>query len=158
MKINTTIHFHSKVDDQIGILWVDTKDEYMYHIVRKGKPDLRYGSIENLTYDWEEYGYYDEPIIQDEEIRKAVRQWWKIQKNPLKCAHLSLHSYYDIPNNKDSDGYYDYTLYGYVDDRYKNKTAIEFEFRTKLQIHLEGSIEDRSRDYTLIELCGEEDE
>lgn len=95
----------------------------------------------------------EKPLIKDEKIRKAVRAWWNIQENPFKCASVLCKSYSGISNNKDHDGFYNYCIYGYVGRGNINLTATDFEFRTKTYFKY-----DRDKDYTLAELCGEEEE
>lgn len=110
-----------------------------------------YHSLAELNEEWEDYKPA-EPLIKDEKICKAVRAWWNIQENPFKCASVLCKSYAGISGNKDHDGYYNYCIYGYVHSCNVNKTATDFEFRTKTFFEY-----DRDKDYTLAELCGEEE-
>ena len=111
-----------------------------------------YRSIAELNEEWEDYKPA-EPLIKDEKIRKAVRAWWNIQENPFVSASVLCKSYSGVSGNKDHDGYYNYCIYGYVERHNINKTATDFEFRTKTYFEY-----DRDEYYTLDELCGEEEE
>ena len=95
-----------------------------------------------------------EPLIKEEKIRKAVRAWLAIQGQPIVAVAITC--------NEDTDGFFNYCLYGYIDKARiangravvnNNLTAIDFEFRSSEKIKFE-----RSRDYTISELCGEEEE
>ena len=106
------------------------------------------------TMDYEPYSKPSEPLIKDEKIRKAVRAWLAIQDQPIVAAAITC--------NKDSDGFFNYCLYGYIEKARisngkpvvnNNLTAIDFEFRSLEKMEFE-----RHRDYTIAELCGEEEE
>lgn len=95
-----------------------------------------------------------EPLIKDERVRKAVRAWLAVQGQPIVAVAIT--------RNKDSDGFFNYCLYGYIERARlsngkpvvnKNLTAIDFEFRSLEKYEFE-----RHRDYTIAELCGEEEE
>lgn len=110
-------------------------------------------SLAELNKEWEDYKPA-EPLIKDEKIRKAIRAWLAIQGQPIVAAAITC--------NKDEDGFFNYCLYGYIEEARmsggkpvvnKNLTAIDFEFRSLEKIEFE-----RHRDYTITELCGEEDE
>lgn len=107
-------------------------------------------SIEQLNEEFEDYKPA-EPLIKDEKIRKAVRAWLAIQGQPIVAAAITC--------NKDSDGFFNYCLYGYIEKARisngkpvvnNNLTAIDFEFRSLEKMKFE-----RHRDYTIAELCGE---
>ena len=114
--------------------------------------ELVYRYKDELPREWEDYKP-SEPLIEDEKVRKAVRAWWNIQENPFESASVLCKSYSGVSGNKDHDGYYNYCIYGYVERHNINKTATDFEFRTKTYFEY-----DRDKYYTLAELCGEEDE
>ena len=112
-----------------------------------------YNSIAELNEEWEDYKPA-EPIIKDEKVRKAIRAWLSIQKQTITAISIS--------SGKDHDGFFCYHLYGYIDKARivdgkavvnNNLTAIMFEFRSNEAIEY-----DRNRDYTIAELCGEEEE
>lgn len=109
--------------------------------------------LDLLASGWEYYVKPKEPLIKDEKIRKAVRAWWAIQENPLRDASVLCTDYSGVAGHKDHDGFHNYCIYGYVDSSQNNRTAVDFEFRTKTYFDY-----DRNRDYTLEELCGEEEE
>lgn len=106
------------------------------------------GIIDTMDYEPKE------PLIKDEKIRKAIRAWLAIQEQPIVAAAIT--------RTKDHDGFFNYCLYGYIakarisGDKAvvnNNLTAIDFEFRSLEKIEFE-----RHHDYTIAELCGEEDE
>lgn len=110
-----------------------------------------YDTFADMKDEWEDYKP-KEPLIKDEKIRKAVRAWLAIQEQPILKAAITC--------NKDSDGFYNYCLYGYIDRARivngkatinNNLTAIDFEFRSLKKFKYE-----RNHDYTIAELCGEE--
>lgn len=95
-----------------------------------------------------------EPLIEDKKVRKAVRAWLSIQKQPITAISILC--------SKDHDGFFCYHLYGYIDKARvvdgkaavnNNLTAIGFEFRAKTYFEY-----DRDKDYTIAELCGEDEE
>ena len=99
---------------------------------------------------WKEYDEPKEPLIKDEKIRKAIRAWLAIQEQPIvKVA---------ITRRKDSDGFFNYRLYGYIEKARisdgkpvanNNLVSIDLEFRSLEKIEFE-----KYRDYTIEELCG----
>jgi hypothetical protein len=110
-----------------------------------------FNSVKELT---DKYSDYTEPLIKNEKIRKAVRAWLSIQKQPITAISILC--------SIDHDGFFCYHLYGYIDKARvvdgkavvnKNLTAIGFEFRAKTYFEY-----DRDKDYTIAELCGEEEE
>lgn len=112
-----------------------------------------YATLAELNEEWEDYTPA-EPLIKDEKIRKAVRAWLAIQGQPIVAVAITC--------NKDSDGFFNYCLYGYIEKARisngksvvnNNLTAIDFEFRSLEKMKFE-----RYRDYTIAELCGEEEE
>lgn len=118
-----------------------------------GWQEGEYHSLAELNEEWEDYTPA-EPLIKDEKIRKAVRAWLAIQEQPIVAVAITC--------NKDSDGFFNYCLYGYIEKARisngkpavnKNLTAIDFEFRSLEKIKLK-----RHFDYTIAELCGEEEE
>ena len=120
-------------------------------LVRYAMPS--YDSIAELCEEWEDYKPA-EPLIKDEKVRKAVRAWLAIQGQPIVAAAITC--------NKDSDGFFNYCLYGYIEKARisngkpvvnNNLTAIDFEFRSLEKMKFE-----RHRDYAIAELCGEEEE
>lgn len=118
-----------------------------------GENDHEYHSLAELNAEWEDYAPKG-PLIKDEKIRKAVRAWLAIQGQPIVAAAIT--------RSKDSDGFFNYRLYGYIEKARisdgkpvvnNNLTAIDFVFRSLEKIEF-----DRNRDYTIAELCGEEEE
>lgn len=102
------------------------------------------------------YDYYKhkEPLIKDKKIRKAVRAWLVIQGQPIEKVAITC--------QKDSDGFFNYRLYGYIEKARisdgkpvanSNLVSINFDFRSLEKIKF-----DQHRDYTIAELCGEEEE
>lgn len=95
-----------------------------------------------------------EPIFDDEKVSKAIRAWLSIQVQPIETVSILC--------SKDGDGFFSYHLYGYianariVDGRAvvnKNLLAINFDFRSDTYFEHK-----RGHDYTIAELCGEEEE
>lgn len=97
-----------------------------------------YDTVEDLMDDYAAYGKYEppkEPLIKDEKIRKAVRAWAEANE-------------YDLDKGLDYTEYVgnygcSFATYGSDDN--------EIHFCKKL------GLED-GRDYTIAELCGENDE
>lgn len=87
-----------------------------------------YHSIEQLCEDWEDYKPA-EPLIKDGKIRKAVRAW--AEANDFE------------PDYKVRYGNNSYSLFS-------SEESIEFNIRIEGLEHL--------KDYTIEELCGEEEE
>lgn len=85
-------------------------------------------SLAELNEEWEDYKPA-EPLIKDENIRKAVRAWAEAQE--LTEVYLA------------SNGY---EIYGGIDDWVMQFKGEPFPFA------------DKNRIYTIDELCGEEDE
>lgn len=102
-----------------------------------------YDSIAELNEEWEDY----EPVepIFDEKIRKGIRAWWDMQDNPFKNAAVLLRN-----ESKDRDGFYHWTIYGYIRNGVE-RIATELNFRTKKLYDY-----DPHHDYTKEELCGED--
>jgi hypothetical protein len=87
-----------------------------------------YCSLAELNEEWEDYKPA-EPLIKDEKIRKAVREWaWA---NKLEA---------------------EYVVKYYFNSCSLNSWQVDIEFNT----HIEG-LKD-GEDYTIAELCGEEEE
>lgn len=110
----------------------------------------QYESLSEFVEEWEDCKTA-EPIIKDKKIRKAVRAWLAIQDQPIVAAAITC--------NKDSDGFFNYCLHGYIEKARisngkpvvnNNLTAIDFEFRSLEKMEFE-----RHRVYTIAELCGE---
>lgn len=111
-----------------------------------------YSSLAELNEEWEDYKSH-EPIFDDEKVVKAIRGWLAIQVQPIEAVSILC--------NKDNDGFFCYHLYGYiakariVDGKAavnNDLTAIGFEFRSDVYFeHMRG------HDYTIAELCGEEE-
>lgn len=104
-----------------------------------------YESLEEFCENWEDY----EPVepIFDEKIRRGIRAWWDMQDNPFKSACVLL-----ISENKDLDGFYHWTIFGYIRNG-EEKMSTKLEFRTKKLYAYKPH-----HDYTKEELCGEEEE
>ena len=104
-----------------------------------------YDSLAELNEEWEDY----EPVepIFDEKIRKGIRAWWDMQDNPFKAASVLL-----ISENKDLDGFYHWSIFGYIRNG-AEKMSTKLEFRTKKLYAYKPH-----HDYTKEELCGEEKE
>ena len=100
-------------------------------------------TLEDLAREWEDY----EPVepIFDERIRRGIRAWWDMQDNPFKIACVML-----IGENKDLDGFYHWTIFGYIRNG-AEKMSTKLEFRTKKLYSYKPY-----HDYTKEELCGEE--
>ena len=112
-----------------------------------------YHSLAELNEEWEDYKP-KEPLNKDKKVRKAVRAWLAIQEQPIVAVAIT--------RTKDNDGFFNYRLYGYIEKARisggkpvvnNNLTAIDFEFRSLEKIEFE-----QYRDYTIAELCGEEEE
>ena len=103
-------------------------------------------SLAELNEDWEDYEP-KEPLIKDEKIRRGIRAWWDMQDNPFKTARVLL-----ISEDKDLDGFYHWTIFGYIRNG-EEKMSTKLEFRTKKLYSYEPR-----HDYTKEELCGEEEE
>lgn len=110
-----------------------------------------YTSLAQFNKEWEDAPA--EPLIKDEKVRRAVSLWLSVQEQPIVEVAITC--------NKDNDGFFNYHLYGYIEEarisngkavKNKNLTAIGFEFRS-----LEKMEFDVRRDYTIAELCGEEE-
>lgn len=99
-------------------------------------------SLKELNDTLEDY----EPVepIFDEKIRKAIRAWWDMQDNPFKSACVLL-----ISKNKDLDGFYHWTIFGYIRNG-EEKMSTKLEFRTKKLYAYKPH-----HDYKKEELCGE---
>lgn len=111
-----------------------------------------YTSLAELNDEWEDAPA--EPLIKNEKVRRAVSVWLSVQEQPIVEVAITC--------NKDNDGFFNYRLYGYIEEarisngkavKNKNLTAIGFEFRSLEKIKF-----DVRRDYTIAELCGEEEE
>ena len=104
---------------------------------------VEYNSLAELNDEWEDY----EPVepIFDEKIRRGIRAWWDMQDNPFKSACVML-----IGKNKDLDGFYHWTIFGYIRNG-AEKMSTKLEFRTKKLYSYKPH-----HDYTKEELCGEE--
>jgi hypothetical protein len=125
--------------------------------IRKTEQPRAYYSLADLNEDWEDAENIDVPsmpLIKDKKIRKAIRTWLSIQKQPITAISILC--------SKDHDGFFCYHLYGYIDKARivdgravvnNNLTAIDFEFRSNESIEYEPH-----RNYTIAELCGEEEE
>lgn len=140
--------------DEYGSLWLDQSID--------GEPNSSrvmayHGStidkFPNILEEWFEEIKPDEPLIKDEKVRRAVNIWLSVQEQPIVEVAITC--------NKDSDGFFNYTLYGYIEDarmsngkavRNNNLTAINFEFRSSEKIEF-----DINHDYTIKELCGEQE-
>lgn len=103
-----------------------------------------YKSLAELNEEWEDYKPV-EPIF-DERIRRGIRAWWDMQDNPFKSARVML-----IGADKDLDGFYHWTIYGYIRNG-EEKMSTKLEFRTKKLYQYKPH-----HDYTKEELCGEEE-
>lgn len=96
-----------------------------------------YDVVEDLMDDYAAYEDYKpvEPLIKDEKIRKAVRAWAEV--NEVVKAFVVVNEHMN------------WTIYG--DDIDRNRFRIEFFNRVV-------SENDETKDYTIAELCGEEEE
>lgn len=116
---------------EIGELHYEPDKEYHFMVATEDPADMAiYRSLAELNSDWEDYKP-SEPLIKDEKIRKAVRAW--AEANEIKTVEY--------------DEYW-------VSFRRDDKT-IGFKHKySRLGFYkLENS-----RDYTIDELCGEEEE
>ena len=103
-----------------------------------------YISLAELNDEWEDYKPV-EPIF-DERIRRGIRAWWDMQDNSFKAARVML-----IGKNKDLDGFYHWTIFGYIRNG-EEKMSTRLEFRTKKLYDYSPN-----HDYSKEELCGEEE-
>ena len=95
--------------------------------------DVKRAIETGATYLWSNFELYqpEEPLIKDEKIRKAIRAWAEALESNVVLISYSRHDYLKIVDTKaDCDICFDYEL-GYTFD--------------------EGN-------YTIAELCGEEEE
>lgn len=90
--------------------------------------DFKYASLKELNEEWEDYKP-KEPLIKDEKVRKAVRAWAE--------ANDFMRVFYE----------YDYS----------NDIAKFMVGETKMIIESDELLED-CKNYTITELCGEEEE
>ncbi len=118
--------------------------DYDFVIYRKLTKDGHEDFTPDHEEDWEDYEP-SKPFF-SKEIRDAIRAWWDIQDNPLKCASVCC-----VNDKKDKDGYYNYEVFGYIQDG-ENKVATRMDFRTKRFYKY-----DSYKDYTREELCGSEE-
>lgn len=93
-----------------------------------------YKSLADLEEDWEDYKPV-EPLIRDEKIRKAVRAW--AEANEVVKAFVVMTEHMN------------WVIHG--DDADRNRFRIEFFDRVV-------SENDETKNYTIAELCGEEEE
>jgi len=114
-------------------------------------------SLAELNKEWEDAPKVKPkklPYIFPAKVRRAVLAWLKAQDNPIEEISILLHTYYDT-KEVDSDGYYFYTLYGYVKESNKNLVANQLDIRLKKPFEY-----DEGKDYTPAELgiyyCGGE--
>ena len=98
--------------------------------VKLGGDEYVYHSLAELNADWEDY-VPKEPLIKDEKIRKAVRAW--AEANEIETVE-----------------YDEYWVSFRIDDK---TISFKDEDRCLGFYGLENS-----RDYTIAELCGEEEE
>lgn len=125
--------FSLSPDDEVGEIAVQCSGCTYY-----------YNNLSELCEKWEDY---EESLpLFTRSIRDAIRAWWKLQENPFKCASVLC-----INDSKDTDGFYNYHIYGYIREG-ENKIATEFQFRTKCYYEYK-----HHKDYTLEELCGGEE-
>lgn len=112
-------------------------DLYFYLDKCEGGNDFdrkTYQSLAELNEEWEDYAP-KEPLIKDENIRKAVRAW--AEANEIIKAFVVM------------DKNMNWMVYG--DDIDRNRFMIEFFDRVV-------SENDETNNYTIDELCGEEEE
>lgn len=98
-----------------------------------GKIPYIYDSLAELNEEWEDYKPA-EPLIKDEEVRELVRKWAKI--NCLKIVKSYGHE----------------AWVGLCGDDEKSKGVWSIELRSEYLSELEPS-----QEYTIAELCGEEE-
>ena len=101
-------------------------------IIPGGNMSYYYDSLDKLYYEWEDYKP-TEPLIKDEKIRKAVRAWSEaegIEEVAVMC-HL---------------------VWG------EKMTEIVRISNAKQEITFKGDLEIKTGNYTIAELCGEEQE
>lgn len=89
-------------------------------------------SLAEFNKEWEDYKP-DEPLIKDEKIRKVVRAW-------AECCHVQVVNHYFCDCN---------SCFMFTDEG-GNDCSLDFTFRID---NLESDV-----DYTIAELCGEEEE
>jgi hypothetical protein len=93
-----------------------------------------YDSLAELNEEWEDYTPA-EPLIKDEKIRKAVKAW--AEANEVVKAFVVMNEHMN------------WTIHG--DDVDRNRFRIEFFDRVVPE-------NDETKNYTIAELCGEEEE
>lgn len=102
-----------------------------------GEPLYSYNSLAELNEEWEDYKP-KEPLIRDKQIRKAVRAWAKANdiRFGRRCGSLSAYSKRIVGWNAVG-------------------TTFTIEFDKDLKMYGDSITKD---DYTIAELCGEEEE
>lgn len=81
-------------------------------------------------------------------IRNMLQIWIDNNDNPIRELSF-LRLTYSGTGNVDEDGFCNYTVFGYVEDGYKNLESLSIDFRLKEPL---GFAFDKERDYTLEEL------
>lgn len=125
----TGYYLHTHRDHNTGTLKVAVlKDGVPFSEFKPHEPIYDYDSLSELNADWEDY-VPAEPLIKDEKIRKAVRAWAEL----IPSAQVRYdHSYGRFYTHSD----------------YIQPYSISFPVILGL---------DETADYTIDELCGEEE-
>jgi hypothetical protein len=107
-----------------------TQDMNLKYYASTGIVNLKYDTLAKLNEEWEDYKP-SEPLIKDKKIRKAVRAWWECISNNVIDKRIFYKANHDLAIGI-------YTIYcGAI-----------------LPV---GTLEE-GKNYTIAELCGEEEE
>lgn len=109
--------------------------EFVFIAPDGGERGWKYNSLESFNEDWEDYKPA-EPLIKDEKIRKAVRAWVEAEN----CTR-------------------DVNLYYTLNRQEKYITFHNPQTGSELQLcEFDSPVFQEMREYTIAELCGEEEE
>lgn len=122
-----------EIDDFLFEVITDRIDLYRRVCSSDTKNIWKYNSLAELNEEWEDYAP-KEPLIKDEKIRKAVRAWAEANDIQVASFYASSHHWYLRAFNDGEQG-------------------IDFWLRWEDDPEL---VENKR--YTIIELCGEEEE
>lgn len=136
------VAFHSSYKEGKITIGVEEEADPVYPKCNFGN----YDSLKEFCEDWEDAPA--ESLIKDEKIRKAIRAWNDIQSQPIARASIDCF--------EDKDDFFNYRLYGFMGkaetSEYENLKVVCLDFISLEEIKFDGS-----RDYTIEELCGDED-
>lgn len=95
---------------------------------------------------------YVEPLQYDnklpENVRNMLQSWIDCNENPIKEIGILDHTYYET-GAIDSDGFYCYSFWGYVNPYCDNRVAGQITLRLKAPLSFKF---ERHKDYSLKEL------